>query len=249
MNTIIEINKLSTFYGHKQILKDINLNIFKNKITAIIGPSGCGKSTLLKTLNALTSEEYDFSYQGEIKIENTPIENISKENLRKDIGLVFQQPVCFPFSIYKNMAYALNYHFPSDKNIIKNIIIENLKLTGLYNEISENLNMSALKLSGGQQQRLCIARALAIKPKILLLDEPCSALDINNTRIIEEMLIKLSSEYTIIIVTHNLNQAKRISDYTAFLLDGQLVEYGLTSEVFNNPSEISTKNYIEGIYG
>lgn len=249
MSSTIEVKKLSSFYGNKQILDNIDLTINKNKITSIIGPSGCGKSTFLKTLNLLALEEYDFNYQGKITIDNIPIESITKENLRKQVGLVFQQPSCFPFSIYKNMSYALNYHTNFNKKEIENLIIENLKLTGLYDEISENLNTSALKLSGGQQQRLCIARALAIKPKILLLDEPCSALDINNTKIIEDLLIKLSSNYTIVIVTHNLNQAKRISDYTAFLLDGKLVEYGKTSEIFNNPTQIDTKNYVQGIYG
>lgn len=249
MSSIIEINNLSAFYGPKQILNSINLNIKQNKITAIIGPSGCGKSTFLKTLNLLALEENDFHYNGDIKIENRSIKSIPKENLRKNVGLVFQQPTCFPFSIYKNMSYALNYHTDYTKKEIDSLIIENLKLTGLYDEISENLQISALKLSGGQQQRLCIARTLAIKPKILLLDEPCSALDINNSRIIEDLLIKLSCEYTIVIVTHNLNQAKRISDYTAFFLDGKLVEYGKTSDIFNNPIQIDTQNYIQGIYG
>lgn len=249
MSSIIEINNLSAFYGSKQILNNINLNIKQNKITAIIGPSGCGKSTFLKTLNLLALEENDFHYNGDIKIENCSIKSIPKENLRKNVGLVFQQPTCFPFSIYKNMSYALNYHTDYTKKEIDALIIENLKLTGLYDEISENLQISALKLSGGQQQRLCIARALAIKPKILLLDEPCSALDINNSRIIEDLLIKLSCEYTIVIVTHNLNQAKRISDYTAFFLDGKLVEYGTTYDIFNNPIQIDTQNYIQGIYG
>lgn len=249
MSSIIEINNLSAFYGSKQILNNINLNIKQNKITAIIGPSGCGKSTFLKTINLLALEENDFHYNGDIKIENCSIKSIPKENLRKNVGLVFQQPTCFPFSIYKNMSYALNYHTDYTKKEINALIIENLKLTGLYDEISENLQISALKLSGGQQQRLCIARALAIKPKILLLDEPCSALDINNSRIIEDLLIKLSCEYTIVIVTHNLNQAKRISDYTAFFLDGKLVEYGTTYDIFNNPIQIDTQNYIQGIYG
>lgn len=249
MSSIIEINDLSAFYGSKQILNNINLNIKQNKITAIIGPSGCGKSTFLKTLNLLALEENDFHYNGDIKIENCSIKSIPKENLRKNVGLVFQQPTCFPFSIYKNMSYALNYHTDYTKKEIDALIIENLKLTGLYDEISENLQISALKLSGGQQQRLCIARTLAIKPKILLLDEPCSALDINNSRIIEDLLIKLSCEYTIVIVTHNLNQAKRISDYTAFFLDGKLVEYGTTYDIFNNPIQIDTQNYIQGIYG
>lgn len=249
MSSIIEINDLSAFYGSNQILNNINLNIKQNKITAIIGPSGCGKSTFLKTLNLLALEENDFHYNGDIKIENCSIKSIPKENLRKNVGLVFQQPTCFPFSIYKNMSYALNYHTDYTKKEIDALIIENLKLTGLYDEISENLQISALKLSGGQQQRLCIARTLAIKPKILLLDEPCSALDINNSRIIEDLLIKLSCEYTIVIVTHNLNQAKRISDYTAFFLDGKLVEYGTTYDIFNNPIQIDTQNYIQGIYG
>ena len=249
MSSIIEINNLSAFYGPKQILNSINLNIKQNKITAIIGPSGCGKSTFLKTLNLLALEENDFHYNGDIKIENRSIKSIPKENLRKNVGLVFQQPTCFPFSIYKNMSYALNYHTDYTKKEIDSLIIENLKLTGLYDEISENLQISALKLSGGQHQRLCIARTLAIKPKILLLDEPCSALDINNSSIIEDLLIKLSCEYTIVIVTHNLNPAKRISDYTAFFLDGKLVEYGKTSDIFNNPIQIDTQNYIQGIYG
>jgi len=249
LNNIIKINNLSTYYGNKQILKDITLQFEKNKITSIIGPSGCGKSTLLKSLNALSFEEFNFKYSGNIYFNNQDIKEIPKELLRKNIGIVFQQPTCFPFSVHKNLAYALKYHTNLTKSEIDNIIIDNLKITGLYDEISENLKISAHKLSGGQQQRLCISRALSINPQVLLLDEPCSALDIINTNIIEELLKKLSKIYTIIIVTHNLNQAKRISDKTAFLLNGEIIEYGNTSQIFNNPKNESTNNYINGIYG
>lgn len=245
---IIKMNNLSISYGHKPVIKNLSMNIKKNKITAIIGPSGCGKSTLLNTLNLMIGEKGG-NFIGEIQFKDKNILSYEKSDIRKMIGMVFQQPTPFPFSIYKNLTYAPIYYGIKDKKELNNIVITNLKKVGLYDEIDRDLNMSALNLSGGQQQRLCIARALTVEPEVLLMDEPCSALDIKNTANIEEMILKFSEEYTIVIVTHNLSQAKRISDYTAFILNGELIEYGETEEIFNNPKDKRTKDYIEGIYG
>lgn len=225
------------------------MEINERKITAIIGPSGCGKSTLLKTINCMVEEETLSRVEGEILFKDNNIKEMTKEDIRKEIGLVFQNPTCFPFSIYKNMVYAQKYYGNTDKKKLKHMVEENLKIAGLYDEVSNDLNKSALKLSGGQQQRLCIARALTVDPQVILLDEPCSALDVKNTKNIEEMLSKLSQDYTIIIVTHNLSQAKRIADYTAFILNGELVEYSDTETLFSNPKDKRTREYIEGIYG
>lgn len=249
MENILEIKNLSVSYEDKKILKDININIKKNKITSIIGPSGCGKTTFLKTLNSIISEEGNPEIEGEIFFKGKNIKDIDEENLRKNIGLVFQTPTPFPFSIYKNMTYVPVYYGITDKKELDSIVKEKLETAGLYEEVKNELNKSALKLSGGQQQRLCIARSLTAEPEIILLDEPCSALDIKNTEKIEQMLLNLSEKYTIIIVTHNLFQAKRISDYTAFFLDGGLVEFNETEKIFSNPSDERTKNYIKGIYG
>ena len=245
---IIKVDGLNASYYNKLILKDFSMPFMKNKITAIIGPSGCGKSTLLTVLNQML-EEHGGSYTGQVSYKNRDIKTYNKDSIRKMIGMVYQKPTPFPLSIYKNMIYAPVYYGIKDKEKLRNIVEYNLKRVGLFDEINNDLNMSALKLSGGQQQRLSIARALTVEPEVLLLDEPCSALDINNTSIIEEMLLKFSSEYTIIIVTHNLFQAKRISDYTAFILDGELVEYGETKEIFSNPRDKRTKEYIQGIFG
>ncbi len=245
---ILKINNLSVSYGDKKILENLSMNIKKNKITAIIGPSGCGKSTLLTTLN-LMIEENGGNFTGEILFKDKNILSYEKDIIRRTIGMVFQKPTPFPFSIYKNLTYAPKYYGIKDKNQLNNIVENTLKKAGLYDEINDDLNILATKLSGGQQQRLCIARALTVEPEVLLLDEPCSALDIKNTANIEEMLLKFSEDYTIIIVTHNLSQAKRISDYTAFILDGELVEYGETEKIFANPKDNRTKEYIEGIYG
>ena len=249
MENILEIKNLSVSYEDKKILKGININIKKNKITSIIGPSGCGKTTFLKTLNSIISEEGNPEIEGEIFFKGKNIKDIDEENLRKNIGLVFQTPTPFPFSIYKNMTYVPVYYGITDKKELDSIVKEKLETAGLYEEVKNELNKSALKLSGGQQQRLCIARSLTAEPEIILLDEPCSALDIQNTEKIEQMLLNLSEKYTIIIVTHNLFQAKRISDYTAFFLDGGLVEFNKTEKIFSNPSDERTKNYIKGIYG
>lgn len=249
MQDILEIKNLSIEIEGKKILKDIDINIRKNKITAIIGPSGCGKTTFLKSLNRLIEEENQIKKEGKIFFENKDISEFNLNELRKKIGLVFQNPAPFPFSIYKNMTYAPIYYGEKDKNILDKIVKDKLEDAGLYEEVKDELEKSALKLSGGQQQRLCIARSLTVNPEILLLDEPCSALDIQNTNKVEELLKKLSQKYTIVIVTHNLFQAKRLSDYTAFFLDGKLVEYDKTENIFGNPKEEKTREYIKGLFG
>ena len=249
MDKILEVKNFSVSYDDKKILKNINMYIDRNKITAIIGPSGCGKSTFLKSLNMMITEEKGTKTFGDIFFEGKNIKDFEVENLRKNIGLVFQTPTPFPFSIYKNMTYAPIYYGIKNKNQLDNLVKEKLKLAGLYDEIKDEINKSALSLSGGQQQRLCIARELTVEPEVLLLDEPCSALDIQNTIKIEEMLKNLSKNYTIIVVTHNLAQAKRIADKTAFFFDGELVEYEDTEKIFSNPRDEKTKKYINGIFG
>lgn len=249
MDKILEVKNFSVSYNDKKILKNINMYIDRNKITAIIGPSGCGKSTFLKSLNMMIDEEKGAKTFGDIFFEGKNIKDFEVDILRKNIGLVFQTPTPFPFSIYKNMTYAPIYYGIKNKNQLDNLVKEKLKLAGLYDEVKDEINKSALSLSGGQQQRLCIARELTVEPEILLLDEPCSALDIQNTIKIEKMLKNLSKNYTIIIVTHNLAQAKRIADKTAFFFDGELVEYGDTEKIFSNPSDEKTKKYINGIFG
>lgn len=249
MDDILEIRNLKVYLDNKPILKGVNLNIKKRKITAIIGPSGCGKSTLLKTINRIIEEEKNSIVQGTVLFMNEDIRNISKEKLRESIGCVFQAPSPFPLSIYKNLIYAPKYYGIKDKVKLNRIVEEKLKMVGLYSEVKDNINMSALKLSGGQQQRLCIARTLTVEPKIILMDEPCSALDLYNVSKIEETLKNLCENYTIVIVTHNLAQAKRIADYTAFMLDGTVEEFDETEKLFSNPTKESTKKYISGLFG
>ena len=243
---ILKIENLNVSYGDKLVLKDLSLSFKENSITSIIGPSGCGKSTLLTTLNMLL-EEYGGRHRGKVLIKDKDIIDYDRNKLRKMVGMVFQKPAPFPLSIYKNMTYAPIYYGVKDKQELKKIAEYNLTRVGLIEEINNEWNMSAMKLSGGQQQRLSIARALTVEPEILLLDEPCSALDIKNTQIIEDLLLKLSKDYTIIIVTHNLSQAKRISDYTAFILDGELIEHGKTEDIFLSPRDDRTKEYLEEI--
>ena len=245
---IIELANLNAFYGNKKILNNINMKIKKNKITAIIGPSGCGKSTLLAVLNRMI-EENGGSIEGKVIFNEKDILNYSKNELRRKVGIVFQKPSPFPLSIYGNLAYAPLYYGVKDKKLLNDIVENKLKVSGLYEEVKDDFKMSALELSGGQQLRLCIARALTVEPDVLLMDEPCSALDVKNTANIEDMLLNLLDDYTIIIVTHNLFQAKRISDYTVFILDGEIVEFGETEQIFNNPRDRRTKEYIEGMYG
>lgn len=237
MNNILKLKNINVFYGDKKILDNINIEFERNKITSIIGPSGCGKTTLLKTINKIILEENNAQITGDIEFDGINSNNIPIEILRKNIGIVFQNPTPFPMSIYKNISYALKYYGYNKKHL-ENKIIDILKSVNLYDEVKDKLNTSALKLSGGQKQRLCLARSLTVEPNILLLDEPCSSLDIVNSEKIENTLIKLKENYTIIIVTHNINQAKKISDNTIFMRDGKIIESGKTTEILENSKDL-----------
>lgn len=242
--TIISTKDLNIFYGDNHVVKNINIDFSENKITSIIGPSGCGKTTFLVALNKII-EERGGSYTGEILYTDKNINDYDINDLRKQIGMVFQKPTPFPLSIKGNVELALKYHNMN----YKDEAIEAIKKVGLYDEVANDLDKSAFELSGGQQQRLSIARSIAIKPKVLLLDEPCSSLDIRNTEKIERLLVDLKDEITIIIVTHNLQQAKRISDNTLFMLNGELIEWGPTNQIFENPKDKRTEDYVAGLFG
>lgn len=249
--SIIEVENLNLYYGNKQALKDINIKVEKNSITALIGPSGCGKSTFLRTLNRMNDMIKDVKIDGTIKISGTDIysDDVSVELLRKNVGMVFQQPNPFPKSIYENVSYGLKIHGLKEKGKLDNIVESSIKSAALWDEVKDDLKKPALGLSGGQQQRLCIARALAISPDILLMDEPTSALDPISTAKIEELILDLKKDYTIVIVTHNMQQAARISDKTAFFLNGELIEYADTNKLFSNPRDKRTEDYITGRFG
>ncbi|WP_302366756.1 phosphate ABC transporter ATP-binding protein [Brachyspira aalborgi] len=242
MNNILKLKNINVFYGDKKILDNINIEFEKNKITSIIGPSGCGKTTLLKTINKIILEENNAQITGYMEFDGINSNNIPIEILRKNIGIDFQNPTPFPMSIYKNISYALKYYGYNKKHL-ENKIIDILKSVNLYDEVKDKLNTSALKLSGGQKQRLCLARSLTVEPNILLLDEPCSSLDIVNSEKIENTLIKLKENYTIIIVTHNINQAKKISDNTIFMRDGKIIESGKTFEILENSKDLIERDY------
>ncbi len=242
MNNILKLKNINVFYGDKKILDNINIEFERNKITSIIGPSGCGKTTLLKTINKIILEENNAQITGYMEFDGINSNNIPIEILRKNIGIVFQNPTPFPMSIYKNISYALKYYGYNKKHL-ENKIIDILKSVNLYDEVKDKLNTSALKLSGGQKQRLCLARSLTVEPNILLLDEPCSSLDIVNSEKIENTLIKLKENYTIIIVTHNINQAKKISDNTIFMRDGKIIESGKTTEILENSKDLIERDY------
>lgn len=242
MNNILKLKNINVFYGDKKILDNINIEFERNKITSIIGPSGCGKTTLLKTINKIILEENNARITGYMEFDGINSNNIPIEILRKNIGIVFQNPTPFPMSIYKNISYALKYYGYNKKHL-ENKIIDILKSVNLYDEVKDKLNTSALKLSGGQKQRLCLARSLTVEPNILLLDEPCSSLDIVNSEKIENTLIKLKENYTIIIVTHNINQAKKISDNTIFMRDGKIIESGKTFEILENSKDLIERDY------
>lgn len=242
MNNILKLKNINVFYGDKKILDNINIEFERNKITSIIGPSGCGKTTLLKTINKIILEENNAQITGDMEFDGINSNNIPIEILRKNIGIVFQNPTPFPMSIYKNISYALKY-YGYNKKYLENKIIDILKSVNLYDEVKDKLNTSALKLSGGQKQRLCLARSLTVEPNILLLDEPCSSLDIVNSEKIENTLIKLKENYTIIIVTHNINQAKKISDNTIFMRDGKIIESGKTTEILENSKDLIERDY------
>lgn len=242
----MKIDKLELFYGNVQALKGVSMNIEENKVTALIGPSGCGKSTFLRCLNRMNDLIDSVKIKGSITYKSKNIYSYDVLELRKYIGMVFQRPNPFPMSIYDNIAFGLKIHGITNKKIIDEIVRESLIKVGLYEEVRYRLNSSALKLSGGQQQRLCIARAISISPDILLMDEPTSALDPIATKKIEELIIELKNEYTVVIVTHNMQQAKRISDYTAYFYEGEIVEFDESLVIFNNPKSERTMKYIFG---
>lgn len=244
IETAISGGPINVFYGKKHILHDISLGIEKNKITSIIGQSGCGKSTLLKSLNRIIEEE-NGRIKGSLYLSGKNILEMDKERLRKTIGMVFQQPIVFPFSIEKNMTYGLNYHFSLNRQDRDERVRQYLSMSGLYDEVKGDLSMLATKLSGGQKQRLAISRALSVEPEILLLDESCSALDMKNTLLIEELLLQLKDQYTIIIVTHNLAQAKRISDQVIFMDEGKIIETSEKESFFAEPTHPLSRQYIQ----
>ncbi len=248
---IISVKNLNLWYGPSQALKDINIEIEGNTITALIGPSGCGKSTFLKTINRMNDLVNEAKTQGEIIYNGKNIfsKGIDVNELRRNIGMVFQKPNPFPMSIYDNIAYGPRTHGIKNKAELDKIVEESLKSAAIWDEVKDRLKKSALGLSGGQQQRLCIARALAVRPDVLLMDEPTSALDPISTSKIEELATNLKSQYTIIIVTHNMQQAVRIADKTAFFLMGELVEFEDTKKMFSSPLDSRTEAYISGRFG
>ncbi|EAE7073522.1 phosphate ABC transporter ATP-binding protein [Listeria monocytogenes] len=248
---IIETKDVDLFYGSKQALQKIALNIKKNQVTALIGPSGCGKSTFLRTLNRMNDLIPNVKTTGEIHIggENVQDPKIDMVNLRKKVGMVFQQANPFPFSIYDNVAYGPRMHGIKDKKVLDEIVERSLRQAALWEEVHDRLDRSAIGMSGGQQQRLCIARVLAVKPDVVLMDEPTSALDPISTAKVEDLILELKKDYTIVIVTHNMQQASRISDETAFFLNGHIVEFADTTSIFTNPAEKETEDYISGRFG
>lgn len=247
----LKVNNFNFYYGSYQALKDIDVEIYKNKVTALIGPSGCGKSTFLRSINRMNDLIESVKYEGEIVLDNKNIFDSSCDivELRKKIGMVFQKPNPFPKTIYENIVYGPKLHGEKDKKVLDEIVISSLKAVGLWEEVKDKLHESAFGLSGGQQQRLCIARAIAVKPEILLMDEPTSALDPISTLKIEELIRNLQQDYTIIIVTHNMQQAARISDYTGFFYQGKLEEFDKTDIMFTKPKKKKTEDYITGKFG
>ena len=247
----IQVRDLDLFYGQNQALKGINMYIAPNTVTAFIGPSGCGKSTFLKTLNRMNDLVDGVKIRGSVELdgENIYAPNVDTTVLRRRVGMVFQQPNPFPMSIYDNVAYGPRVHGIRSKGKLDDIVEESLRGAAFFDEVKDRLKKSALGLSGGQQQRLCIARALAVEPEVLLMDEPTSALDPISTAKIEDLMETLKKKYTVVVVTHNMQQATRVSDYTAFFLLGELIEFGQTREVFSYPKEKKTEDYITGRFG
>ena len=246
----IQVKNLDLFYGDNQALKNINIDIEKNKVTALIGPSGCGKSTFLRTLNRMNDLIAGVKIDGEILVDGKDIyKDFDEIDLRKKVGMVFQKPNPFPMSIYDNIAYGPRVHGVKDKRTLDKIVEKSLKGAALWDEVKDRLKKSALGLSGGQQQRLCIARTIAVSPEIILMDEPTSALDPISTNKMEELMDQLKKDYTVVIVTHNMQQAGRIADKTAFFLSGELIEYGKTEDIFYRPQDKRTEDYISGRFG
>lgn len=250
-NIKISAKNVNLYYGDNHALKNINMDIKKNKVTALIGPSGCGKSTFLKSLNRMNDLIDHVTITGEITLDNENIydESVDTTLLRKKIGMVFQQPNPFPMSIYDNIAYGPRIHGVKSKAKLDEIVEESLRGAAIFDEVKDRLKKSALGLSGGQQQRLCIARALAVWPDVLLMDEPTSALDPISTLKVEELMEELKKKYTVVVVTHNMQQATRVSDETAFFLVGELIEFDKTENIFSNPKNKKTEDYITGRFG
>ena len=247
----VDIRKLNVWFGDNHVLKDISFKIREKAVTAIMGPSGCGKTTLIRAINRMNELIYGCRTSGEIYMDGRNIYdgNINVYELRRKVGMVFQKPNPFPKSIYENIAFGPRIHKIANGRKLDEIVERSLREVALWDEVKDRLHDNALNLSGGQQQRLCIARALAVKPEIILMDEPCSALDPSATAKIETLIRRLSKRYTVIIVTHNLQQAARVSDFVAFLYEGRLIEYSDTKSVFDNPRSELTKNYIAGKFG
>ena len=249
MESVLKIENVNLFYGEKQALKNINLDLYKNQVTAFIGPSGCGKSTLLRCLNRMNDLIEGCKVEGKILYENQNISDMNTLELRTKVGMVFQNPNPFPMSIFDNIAYGPRCQGIKNKETLKKIVVESLNKAALYDEVKDRLKDSASGLSGGQQQRLCIARCIAMEPDVILMDEPTSALDPIATLKIEELINELKKDYTIIIVTHNMQQATRVSDYTAFFMLGEVIECDRTIDLFSQPKNKKTEDYITGRFG
>ena len=251
MEPKISVRDLELYYGQNHALKGINMDITPNTVTAFIGPSGCGKSTFLKTLNRMNDLVDGVKITGSVKLDGEDIygKDVDTTVLRRRVGMVFQQPNPFPMSIYDNVAYGPRVHGIRNKARLDEIVEQSLRDAAIFDEVKDRLKKSALGLSGGQQQRLCIARALAVEPEVLLMDEPTSALDPISTAKIEDLMETLKKKYTVVVVTHNMQQATRVSDYTAFFLLGELIEFGKTRQVFSYPKEKKTEDYITGRFG
>lgn len=246
----IDVKNLDLYYGNFKALKNVNINILQNRITALIGPSGCGKSTFLRVLNRMNDLIPNVKITGTVKFDGIDIyKDVDVINLRKRIGMVFQTPNPFPKTVYENVAYGPRVHGVRDRRTLDEVVRRSLESAALWDEVKDRLNRSALGLSGGQQQRLCIARTLAVEPEVLLMDEPTSALDPISTSKIEELVDTLKKKYTIVIVTHNMQQAGRISDFTSFFLNGEIIETGETQDIFYNPRDKRTEDYISGRFG
>ncbi len=246
---VLVTKALNLYYGKFHALKSVDFEVYKNSITSLIGPSGCGKSTLLRCFNRMNDIVDDVAIDGDIFVNNKRIDEVDIIELRQKVGMVFQRPNPFPFSIFENMIYGLKVHGLSRKKRNQEVVERCLRAVGLWDELKDKLSMAALSLSEEQKQRLCIARLLTVEPEIILLDEPCSALDPIATMRVEELMIDLKADYTILIVTHNMQQAARVSDWTGFMLLGELVEFGETSQIFTSPRNEKTEGYITGRFG
>lgn len=247
----ISVRNLNFFYGKQQALFNNDINIYENRVTAVIGPSGCGKSTHLRVYNRIFQLYRDQRAEGEVILDSENILSPATDilELRRKVGMIFQKPTPFPMSVFENIAYGLRLHYKLSKSDISERVEKALRAAALWDEVKDKLNKPGMALSGGQQQRLCIARAIAIEPEVLLMDEPTSAIDPIGTAKIEELVQELESQYTIVIVTHNMQQAARISDYTAFFFEGEIIEYNKTDEIFTNPKNKKTEEYITGRFG